>query len=241
MKYKMINKIIDGRTDLVFDFIQEGNDARFSDKNGISLIKWCAYYGDVSAIKYLVENGANLLDLGSNYDLNGAVFHGHGQLCQFLLEQGADANHELPDTGETALHAALCKAARPAYNLVVELLLSKGANPNSRTKPNQITGGFMRDAFTKQETPLHRAAAFAEADCIELLLTAGADKTLKDMNGDTPLAWASWHLRPGKILSLLCYGEHSINPDRVRRTVSNHGAGWVMVWKFICWEKLRFN
>ncbi len=192
----------------------------------MSLIKWCAYYGDVSAIKYLIANGATLQDLGGNYDLNGAAFHGHWRLCQFLLEQGADANYELPDTGETALHAALCKAGRPAYNFVVELLLSKGANPNSRTKPNQITGSFMRDAFTKQETPLHRAAAFGAAECIELLLNAGADKTTKDINGETPLAWASWHLRPGKILSLLCYREHSIHPDRVKRTISDHGAGW---------------
>ena len=84
----------------------------------------------------------------------------------------------------------------------------------------------MRDVFTKQETPLHRAAAFGDADCIELLLNAGADKTLKDMNGETAFAWASWHLRPSKILSLLCYGKHSIHPDRIKSSVSDHGAGW---------------
>jgi uncharacterized protein len=47
-----------------------------------------------------------------------------------------------------------------------------------------------------------------------------------ECSGDTPLAWASWHHRPGKILSLLCYREHSIHPDRVKRTISDHGAGW---------------
>jgi ankyrin repeat protein len=71
----MINKITDGRTDLVFDLIQQGHDARTTDKNGVSLMKWCAYYGDVSAIKYLIANGALLNDLGDNYDLNGAAFH----------------------------------------------------------------------------------------------------------------------------------------------------------------------
>ena len=222
----MITQIMDGRTDLVFDFIQQGNGARSSDRNGVSLIKWCAYYGDVSAIKYLIANGAELGDLGDNYDLNGAAFHGHWQLCQFLLEQGAEVNHELSDSGETALHSALCKANRPAYNMVVELLLAHGANPNSQTKPDQPTGGFMRDAFTKQETPLHRAAAFGDAHCIEMLLKAGADKTQKDMYGDSPLGWASWHLRPAKILSLLCYGEHTIHPDRINRAISDHGAGW---------------
>src|SRR5258708_1466995 len=221
----MIDKITDGRTDLVFEYIHQRHDARSSDKNGVSLIQWCAYYGDVSAIKHLIANGAFLTDLGNNYDLNGAVFHGHWQLCQFLLEQGADVNYELPDSGETALHAALCKANRPVYNMILELLLSYGANPNSQTRPNQPTGGFMRDVFSRQETPLHRAAAFGDADGIGLLLKAGADKTRKDMNGDTPLAWASWHLRPASILSLLCYADHSIHPDRIKRAVSDHGAG----------------
>src|SRR6202047_1560559 len=104
----MITQIMDGRTDLVFDFIQQGHDARSFDKNGVPLIKWCAYYGDVSAIKYLIASGAFLTDLGDNYDLNGAAFHGHWQLCQFLLEHGADANYKQSDSGETALHSALC-------------------------------------------------------------------------------------------------------------------------------------
>jgi len=59
-----------------------------------------------------------------------------------------------------------------------------------------------------------------------MLLQSGADKTKKDMSGDSPLTWASWHLRPAKILSLLCYGEHQIHPDRINRAISDHGAGW---------------
>src|SRR5579864_2009150 len=119
---RMITQIMDGRTDLVFDFMQQGNSVKSLDKNGVSLMKGCAYYGDVSAIKHLMANGAGLSDLGDNYDLNGAAFHGHWQLCQFLLEQGADVHFELSDTGETALHSALCKADRPVYSMVVEIL-----------------------------------------------------------------------------------------------------------------------
>ena len=222
----LIERIQDGRTDLVFDLFRENGDARCRDKNGVSMIKWCAYYGDVSAIKFLIDHGAELDDLGKNLDLNGAVFHGHWRLCQFLLEQGAEANFPDEETGETPLHASLCKASRPAYNMIVQLLLFHGADPNSRTKPNIETGGFMRDTFTKGETPLHRAAAFGDAECIEMLLQAGADKTIKDISGDTPLSWASWHLRPGRILSLLCYGKYSIHPEQVKLSVSDHGSGW---------------
>jgi hypothetical protein len=39
-----------------------------------------------------------------------------------------------------------------------------------------------------------------------MLLGAGARLDAKDNHGDSPLAWASWHLRPRSILRLLCYG-----------------------------------
>jgi uncharacterized protein len=223
---EMILQLADGRTDLVFDLIQQGNDARSADAHGTSLIQWCAYYGDVSAIKFLVSKGAALSDLGRNYDLNGAVFHGHWQLCQFLLTQGADASDEMPDTGENLLHVALSKHTRPADNFIVQLLLQQGTDPNHITQPRKATGAFMRDTFTKQETPLHRAAAFADVATIQLLLDAGADKTIKDMNGDTPLSWASWYQRPDHILALLCYGEHRINAKRVALAKLHSESEW---------------
>jgi uncharacterized protein len=73
----------------------------------------------------------------------------------------------------------------------------------------------MRDSRTKGETPLHRAAAFAGEETIQLLLEAGAILNAKDMNGDSPLAWGSWYLRPDVILRKLCYGSHSIRPGRL--------------------------
>jgi len=57
----MLRRIIDGRTDLVFDFIGEGHDPRSSDPHGTPLIAWCAYYRDVSAIHYLLERGERRL------------------------------------------------------------------------------------------------------------------------------------------------------------------------------------
>lgn len=129
---EMINKFIDGRTDLVFDLLKQGYNAKSTDDNGTPLIRWCAYYGDVSAIKHLISKGASLDDLGENYDLNGAAFHGHWQLCQYLLEQGANANYTIHDTGETILHNTLCSPNRPVSNLIIKLLLKYGADPKLR-------------------------------------------------------------------------------------------------------------
>jgi ankyrin repeat protein len=208
----MLGKITEGRTDLVFEYLAEGHGAEGSDSDGVSLIQWCAYYGDVSAIKFLIANGASINRLGDNLGLIGACFHGHWRLCQFLIERGADVNLAMSDTGETPLHSALCKAD-PACNLVLKVLLANGANPNCATKESAETGGFMRDCRTKRETPLHRAAAFGDEETIQLLLDAGAVVDAKDMNGDSPLTWASWYLRPASILRKLCYGSFRVRPD----------------------------
>jgi ankyrin repeat protein len=224
MNSKILDRISDGRTDLVFECVLGGRPAASADRNGARLIKWCAYYGDVSAIRFLLEKGESLQSLGENIGLNEAAFHGHWQLCQFLIENGADANHPLPDTGETPLHAALCKANRPAYDLVLRVLLANGANPNRATKPGAETGGFMRDCRTKAETPLHRAGAFGSETAVDLLIAAGAHIDAKDMNGDSPLTWASWHLRPDSILRKLCYGGHFIHC--ARNSTYDHGVGW---------------
>jgi ankyrin repeat protein len=208
----LLHEIADGRTDLVFDYLAAGHPATSADENGVSLLNWCAYYGDVSAIKFLISKGESLQSLGADLGLNAACFHGHWRLCQFLLESGAQVNRPAPDTGETPLHSALCKPW-PECTLVVKVLLAHGANPNVATKKSVETGAFMRDVRTKGETPLHRAAAFADEECIQLLLDAGAARDAKDMNGDSPLSWASWYLRPTPILRLLLYGDFRINPN----------------------------
>jgi uncharacterized protein len=205
----MFERIAEGRTDLVIDMLAAGTPATATDKRGVPLIRWCAYHGDITAIRYLLLNGERLDALGDNLDLNGAVFHGHTELVQFLIESGANVNHPLPDTGERPLHAALCKTDRPEFDDILKLLLDAGADPNVATTPGVETGGFMRDVYTKGETPLHRAAAFGSERAITLLREKGAIVDARDANGETPLSWASWHLRPRPILRLLTYGNHT--------------------------------
>jgi uncharacterized protein len=209
----MLEEIVEGRTDLVFDYLAAGHKADSTDANGVSLLQWCAYYGDVSAMKHLLASGAQVTSLGENLGLSTACFHGHWRLCRFLIEQGADVNHAAADTGETPLHSALVKFENSSHTLVVKVLLAHGANPNCATKPGVESGCFMRDVRTKGETPLHRAAAFAQEEVIQLLLDAGAKVDAKDVNGDSPLSWASWHLRPTPILRKLLYGNFRINPQ----------------------------
>ncbi len=224
MNDDLLIRIVRGRTDLVFELVSAGLPATSTDAAGVPLIRWCARYGDVSAIRLLLANGEALTSLGPNLGLDEAAFHGHWKLCQFLIEHGADVHHVSASSGETPLHAALCKPNRPAYDLVVEVLLGAGADPNRAARANADTDAFMRDCRTKGETPLHRAAAFGSEHVIRTLLDAGALVDAKDMNGDSPLSWASWHTRPDAILRALCYGEFRVRADRA--STFDHGRGW---------------
>ena len=203
MSSDLLQRIRAGRTDLVFE-----DPAADSET-----LRWCAYYGDVSGLRHLLARGLSLDALGEDRGLNAAAFHGHWQLCEYLLEHGADANRALRETGESPLHAALTHEDRARYDLVVKVLLAAGADPNASTLPGAPTGSLMRDARTRAETPLHRAAAFGTEDTIQLLLEAGAYREARDQHGDTPLAWASWHRRPVGVLRKLLYGEITIHPD----------------------------
>ena len=84
----------------------------------------------------------------------------------------------------------------------------------------------MRDVRTRGETPLHRAAAYTDEDTIAFLIERGADKEARDANGDSPLTWASVHLRPGSILRLLSFPPHFVSEAGAAMITSDHGCGW---------------
>lgn len=212
---KLSERIANGRTDLVTELAASGalsRGHRWPLIEGRPLTHWAAYFGDVSCLRMLLRCGVDLLELGADRGLMGAAFHGHWRLCEYLIEQGADVAHCEPQSGETALHAALTHEDRVRYDRVVTVLLRAGANPNAVTVPGAPTDSLMRDGRTRGETPLHRAAAFGTAATIEMLLHAGARVEQRVDHGDTPLAWASWYRRPVEVLRPLLYGAHRIHP-----------------------------
>lgn len=215
-----------GRTDYIIPLLQSPNWKELLHHGKIKPLQWLIYYNDTTAIRAVLEAGDNLDSIDLNEELGNAAFLGHWKVCDFLINQGANVNAKVDQTGETPLHNALCKAGRPYYFYVVKLLIEKGANVNAKTIPDVETGAFMRDVRTKGETPLHRAAAYADERIIQFLIDHGADKTAMDTHGNSPLTWASEHLRPGNILSLLAYGEHHISEGHKTKNTSDHGQGW---------------
>jgi len=232
---KILEYISRGRTDFVIELLKKPDWKTVLREGRIKPLQWLVYYNDTTALKYVLDAGGDLTSIDLDEELGNAAFFGHWKVCDFLIQQGANVNTPVDKTGETPLHNALAKAGRPYYFYVVRLLIEKGADVNVKTEPGLETGAFMRDVRTKGETPLHRAAAYADERTIEFLIQNGANKKAKDAHGNTPLSWASEHLRPGSVLALLAYGDHHIGESHKTRNTSDHGAGWgnAMDWNLL--------
>lgn len=222
----LLDYISRGRTDFILDLLQLPNYKQLLTQGEVKPLQWAVYYNDVTALKAVLHAGCDLSSINPDDELGNAAFFGHWKVCDFLIHHGADVNSTVKTTGETPLHSALSKAGRPYYFYTVRLLIEKGADVNAKTIAGQETGAFMRDVRTKGETPLHRAAAYADERTIRYLMEHGAKVDSKDVNGASPLTWASEHLRPGKILSLLTFGDHKISAAHIEKNTSDHGNGW---------------
>ena len=222
----ILDRISRGRTDLVFDLMKEPSWKTVLHEGSIKPLQWLVYYNDTTALKAVLDAGGDLSSINIDEELGHASFLGHWKVCDFLIRQGANVNSKAIGTNETPLHNALSKAGRPYFFYVVRLLVENGADVNAATIPGVETGAFMRDVRTKGETPLHRAAAYADERTIKFLIDSGAQKEAKDAHGNSPLTWASEHLRPGAILSLLCFGEHKVSEAHRIKNTSDHGNGW---------------
>ncbi len=95
---------------------------------------------------------------------------------QQALEDGADTNVAAPDSDWTALmYAAWGDNNKPDRTEMVRLLLERGADPR-----------VIRREFDGR-TALHYAAMMDNAPMVQLLLTAGADAGVVDINGMRPV------------------------------------------------------
>jgi hypothetical protein len=130
-KASIIDRISRGRTDLVFELLRLPDWRDAHHEGPVRVLQWFVYYGDVSALKAVLEAGGDMGSLDLNTELGHVAFFGQWKVCDFLLK-----------------------------------------------------------------------------------------------HGDSPLSWASEHLRPGAILALLAHGPFTISDASRRAITSDHGAGW---------------
>ena len=189
----------------VEELVAEGANINYTDAWGNCAIFSAAWEGNIKALDLFYNLGASISFDDCNLLCN-AAFNGKVDSVKWLIDKGEDANFSFTNTGENALHYTICKTSEiDARTEIVRILIASGTEVNKKTIAGKPTLCFMRDAYLKGETPLHRAAAYGNVAMIKMLLEAGASPSMKDANGDTPISWGSWHLREADVLRLLIY------------------------------------
>ena len=124
--------------------------------------------GDTDALELLVAHSVSASDL--SYCLLHKIDFNDAPGIAWFLDHGADPNARHPKSGETALHWAIKRAARPA---VIDLLLAAGADPDART-----LAGVTAFPEVRGWTPLDLALRLGRGDVVASLRARGATATL---------------------------------------------------------------
>ena len=156
--------------------------------------------GLVDIIQWLFNHGAdvNAQGLDGWTPLQETIDCGHFQAFWMLLEHNANIDIR-NEHGESALHVAAVPRAKGDHVHIMQVLLDRGANPNSRDNCNC--------------TPLHHSSwreknQYERQGTVEgtrLLLKHGAIIDAKDDDGKTPLQLALEH---GRHDIATCLKEH---------------------------------
>lgn len=153
--------------------LDRGADVRQRDTfDNATALHWAAYGGSLSVVRRLVEAGCAVTDDGDAHEMGvlgwSTCFHDvHDGVADFLIESGA----------EPTLVAAI---ALDRADLVLRL---------AGEDPRRITRQMSR--LEHHCTPLHFAVRRNRANIVGLLLDLGADATIRDSRGQTPLGYAS--------------------------------------------------
>jgi hypothetical protein len=173
--------------------------------------------------------------------LNRAIMYSQLDRAKRAIEAGIDVNGDgTSPFGPPLFVAAMsggecCKTGANVYNVtgsveIVELLLSKGANPNfadksgktalhiaSRTSSNSAVVRSLLDAGANPNaqtavgsSPLHYAVQY-DVDSIRLLLAKGARADVTDAGGQTPLHAAAYMADNADAVRLLIAAGANVN------------------------------
>eukprot|EP01089_Gocevia_fonbrunei_P000758 TRINITY_DN10742_c0_g1_i1.p1 TRINITY_DN10742_c0_g1~~TRINITY_DN10742_c0_g1_i1.p1 ORF type:complete len:160 (-),score=33.40 TRINITY_DN10742_c0_g1_i1:125-604(-) len=142
-----------------------------------------AMEGNVDRLRELIGRGKNVneTDTSGFTALHYAARSGYLEACKYLVLNGANVNSKTQETKVTPLH----RAAYCARDDICKFLISKGSKISE-----QDSDGL---------TPLHKAVIEHNKSTVQLLISLGADNTIKDAKNKIP----SDYTEDSSILSLL--------------------------------------
>ena len=172
---------------------------------GFTALLFAARGGHVEAVRVLLAAGANVDDTLSDGQsaLVVAVANANWELAGYLLDRGADPN--LAGAGWNALHQ-LVRTRRmntgfgfpgpiPSGSVdsidVLKKMIAAGGDVNARMTANGMKDGQRNRLNRLGATPFFLAAKVTDTEALRVLVDAGADATIPNADGTTPLMVAA--------------------------------------------------
>ncbi|MHC4526735.1 MAG: ankyrin repeat domain-containing protein [Planctomycetota bacterium] len=167
-----------GQKDVVELLIQKGANVNLRKRFGKTALAVAADGDRKEVMRLLVARGAdvNIPEDDGSIPLHTVAARGHIDMVELLIDAGANVNANANTIGAPLHMTAL--SARPESKNIAKLLIAKGADVNQK--------GFLQDM-----TALHLAVDFRNRDIFEVLIASGAEVSVKDENGRTPLHYTS--------------------------------------------------
>lgn len=150
---------------------------------GTGVLKKLAALGvDMDEAVISGKTPANLI-ASQNKERDGSYEPYFEEAARFLSKESME---QLDKYGEAAVHLA----ARQGHAGMLKIMIEKGVDVNLAEDAPAPAG----------TTPLHEACMHGQAEAVKLLIAAGADDTLKNMDGETPAHAALMKNRRGREL-----------------------------------------
>jgi ankyrin repeat protein len=204
----------EGHAAVVQALLAAGADFRSALPSGFTPMLFAVRGGHTEVVRLLREAGVDIKEAARTEKserkflrngasaLTTAIENAHFELAAWLLDQGADPNdmrsgytplHILswirkPDRGEDEGDPVPEGSGKLTSEQLIRKLIAKGANVNARLLDGPSGGGRIA---RQGATPLMLAADTADTAFMRLLVQAGADPKLTNVDGCTPLMAAA--------------------------------------------------
>lgn len=172
--------------------------------DSMSALLFAVRDGHIGASTALLDGGADVNDRAPNgaTALHVAIINAHYELASLLVDRGADVNDNGP--GWTPLHQVArtprtnfgrFPAAVPTGRVspvdLARKLIASGADVNARMTKITMADGYRSRINKMGATPFLLAAKGVFPDLLRVLAENGADATIRNEDGSTPLMLAS--------------------------------------------------
>lgn len=231
--WNLVESVLRGNPSNVFFLLRRGADPNARAEGGMTALMYAAERGDSLLVRLLVLNGADLelTYVEGTTPLLVSVLNQHFGITHFLLQKGANPDHQDDVKGSALLYAAAINDYQTA-----DLLLFYGATDSIRDRDGNtplmtavffgnletadvlLQNGLSADAPDKEKnTALMIAAQLGDKEMIALLLEYGAGLENVNRENYTPLAFAISYGQDSAAFLLIDSGanvNHLIDPKK---------------------------